>query len=66
MKFWQIAVIGTGLILLLAATLWTMPPVMSATRGSQWFVAVIFGYFFGNGAASAGIIYGVWRLGDRA
>ena len=65
MKFWQIAVIGAGLILLLAATLWTMPPAMSATRGSQWFAAVIFGYFLANGAASAGIIYGVWRLGYR-
>ena len=65
MKFWQIAVIAISIVLVLAATAWAMPPAMSATRDSQWFAPVIFGFFAGIAAITAGIGYGVWRLVDH-
>ena len=65
MKSWQIAVIAAAFVLLAVVALRWMPEAFSAVKGSEWLAAVIVGFFFGGAAILSGIIYGVWRLGDR-
>ena len=66
MKFWQIAVIIVAIILLSVVALRLMPTAFSAARDSEWLAVVIFGFMVGPGLITAGIIYGVWKLGNRA
>lgn len=65
MKFWQIAVVSTAIIILSVVALRWMPEAFSAVKHSEWLAAVIFGFFVGTAAITAGIIFGVWKLGDR-
>ena len=65
MRFWQVSVIAAALILLSIVTLRWMPTALSATMESEWLAVVIFAFIIGPGAITAGIIYGVWRLGSR-
>ena len=65
MKFWQVAVIALGLVLLSVGTLRWMPSAVSAAMESEWLAVVIFGFIVIPGAITVSIIYGVWRLGNR-
>ena len=65
MKFWQIAVIAAAVLLLSVVALRWMPTALAASGNSEWFGVVLFGFIVVPGLITAGIIYGVWRLGSR-
>ena len=65
MKFWQIAVIVITLTLLSVLALRLMPPVFDLAQETGWGAAAVFLFFICGSAISGGIIYGVWRLGER-
>ena len=66
MKPWQIAVIAVALTLLSVVTLRWMPSALSAAMESEWLAVVIFGFIVIPGTITVSIIYGVWKLGNRA
>ena len=66
MKFWQIAVVVIALTLVSVLALRWMPTVFSLAQATGWGAAALFLFFMCGAAASAGIIYGVWQLGNRA
>ena len=65
MKFWQVAVIVAAALLLSVVALRWMPTALVASGNSEWFGVVLFGFIVVPGLITAGIIYGVWRLGSR-
>lgn len=65
MNAWQIAVIGVGLIASLAVYLWMWELAIPATADSKWFSVVFIGFVIGPPIAAGGLMYGVWRLGNR-
>ena len=66
MKFWQIAVVVIALTLVSVLALRWMPAIFSLAQATGWGAAALFLFFICGAATSAGIIYGVWKLGDRA
>ena len=65
MKFWQIAVIAVAIILLGVVVMRWMPAAIVATEYSEWLGVVLFGFVIGPGLITVGIVYVVWKLGDR-
>ncbi len=65
MKFWQIAVIAVAILSLSVIAIRWMPAALSASADSEWLGVVLFGFIIGPGIVTAGIIYGVWKLGSR-
>lgn len=63
MKFWQIAVVAIAILLLSVIVLRWMPAALSASGDSEWLGVVLFGFIVVPGVITAGVIYGVWRLG---
>ena len=66
MKFWQIAVIAVTLTLASVVALRLMPPVFALALDTGWGAAALFLFFICGATVSAGVIYGVWRLGNNA
>lgn len=66
MKFWQIAVIVIALVLITVVELRLMPEALSGARNSEWLGVVVFGFMLGQMAITAGVIYGVWKLGGSS
>lgn len=65
MKFWQIAVIAIAILLLSVVVLRWMPSALAASGNSEWLGVILFGFIVVPGLITAGVIYGVWRLGSH-
>ena len=65
MKFWQIAVIAVAILLLGVVVIRWMPAAIVAAEDSEWLGVVLFGFIIIPGLITVGIVYGVWKLGDR-
>ena len=66
LNLWQqIAMGGIAWVLLTILAAWLAPSVFGAAKDSRWLAMVVFGYFAIGGLITAGIAYGVLRLGDN-
>lgn len=66
LNLWQqIATGGVAWILLTILATWLAPSVFDVAKDSRWLAMVVFGYFAIGGLLTAGIAYGVLRLGDN-
>ena len=65
MKFWQIAVIAVAILLLGVVVVWLMQAALVAAEDSVRLGVVLFSLINVPGLITFGIVYGVWRLGDR-
>lgn len=67
LNMWQqIAMGGIAWVLLTILATWLAPSVFAFAQDSRWLAMVVFGYFAIGALLTAGIVYGVWRLGDDA
>ena len=65
MSAWQIGVIALGLIGSAALYLWLWELAIPATVDSKWFSAIFLGLVVCPGLFAGGLVYGVWKLGNR-
>lgn len=66
LNLWQqIAMGGIALVLLTVVAMWQAPNVFAAAQKAGWLPAAMWGYLAIGGLLSAGIVYGVWWLGDN-
>lgn len=66
LNLWQqIAIGGIALFLFIVVASWLGPYVFAAARDSRWLAMVVLGYFAVGALITAGIAYGVLRLGDN-
>ena len=67
LNLWQqIAIAGIALVLLIIVATSLGPPLFEVAGESRWLAMVVLGYFATGALITAGIVYGVWRLGDNA
>lgn len=67
MKPWQIAVIAIAILLMGAGAIHWMPPALEsmAANSSEWLGVALYLFIVGPGLITAGLVYGVWKLGQR-
>ena len=68
LNLWQQVTIGaTAVILLTILAMWQADNVLGAAQkaGQPWFAITVWGYLAVGGLLSAGIVLGLWWLGDH-